>query len=107
MRVIRVKFIHSSFPRPVKRVGRKTVPISQCDQVIAVPGHFAVRNILRENIALPEEMSCFMAYKTPAAPDSWSWLILPGETGRTGRKLLDRTGRKDWHARVGPVLDSR
>ena len=63
--------------------------ISQHDQVITISFHFAISDILSENIALLEEMGGFVAYKTPATSHPGSQSILPREVDWTGWNLLD------------------
>jgi len=89
MRVICIKLIYLNSPGLIEGVWRKMISVSQCDQVVTILSHFAISDVLREDIALPEEMGGFMTYKTPATSHSRSWSILPREVGWSGQKLLD------------------
>src|SRR5882724_4638442 len=94
MGVICIKLIYPNFPGLIQRVWRKTISISQHDQVVTVSSHFSVSDVLSEDVALPEEMGGFVTYKSPAASYYRLQSILPREVGWPSWKLLDRTGQK-------------
>jgi len=81
MQVICVKLIYPNSPALIDGVWRKTISISQHDQVVTISSHFAIGFVLSEDISLPEKMGGFVAYKTPATSHSRSQFILPREVG--------------------------
>src|SRR5882724_7267250 len=74
MQVICIKLIYLNSPGSIEGIRRKMISISQCDQVVTISSHFAIGDVLSKDIALPEEMGGFMAYKTPATSHSRSQL---------------------------------
>jgi len=65
--------------------------------------HFAVSDVLSEDITLHEEMGGFMTYKTLLL-HSRLQLILPREVGWSGQKLLDQTSQKIWDWQMREAL---
>src|SRR5882724_6470204 len=60
MGVICIKLIYPDFPGPIERVWRKMISISQHDQVVTILSHFAIIDVLSEDVALPKEMGGFV-----------------------------------------------
>ena len=96
MQVICVKLIYPNTLGSIEGIRRKTVSISQHDQVVTVSSHFAVSNVLSKDVTLPKEMGGFMTYKTPAASHSRLQSILLREIDWPSWKLLDQTRQKIW-----------
>jgi len=94
MWVSSIILIDPSGPRTIFWVGRNRVSIAKHDHVLWVPSSFSKLDVFKQNRAVVQEMSHFIAHETAIACSPWTRMVHPLGAGdwQAGVKILEVLG---------------